>query len=70
MSKNDKNKKFSGSSEFIKIIDLAVHESVDSITIEYDDDGLEVCYWTGITGIADIFIDRDYEEVLIEYICH
>ena len=68
MSKTDKNKKYSELSEFIKIIDLAVHESADSITIQYDDDGLEVCYWIGTTGIADVFVDRDYEEILIEYI--
>ena len=67
MNKNDKNKKYSGSSEFIKIIDLAVHEGADSITIEYDD-GLEVCNWIGNTGIADVFVDRDFDKELIGYI--
>jgi hypothetical protein len=67
MGKNDKNKKYSGSSEFIKIIDLAVHEGADSITIEYDD-GLEVCNWIGNAGIADVFVDRDFEKELIGYI--
>ena len=66
--KMQKNKKYLDSSEFSKIMDHAVYEGADSITIEYDDDGLEVCYWFGTTGIADVFVDRDYEEKLIEYI--
>lgn len=68
MKKSDKNKKYSESSEFIKIIDQAVHEGADSVTIEYDDDGLEVCNWIGATGIADVFVDRDFEKNLIGYI--
>ena len=64
----DKSKKCLGSSEFRKIIDKAVYEGADSITIEYDDDGLEDCYWIGITGIADVFVDRDFEKELIGYI--
>jgi hypothetical protein len=68
MQQNDKNKEYLGSSEFSKIIDQAVYEGANSITIQYDDDGLEVCYWIGPTGIADVFVDRDYEEKLIEYI--
>ena len=67
MSKTDKNKKYTGSSEFIKIIELAVHEGADSITIEYND-GLEVCNWIGTIGIADVFVDRDFEKELIGYI--
>jgi hypothetical protein len=67
MSKTDKNKKYTGSSEFIKIIELAVHEGADSITMEYND-GLRVCNWIGTVSIADVFVDPDYEKELIGYI--
>jgi len=62
------NKKHKGLSEFIKIIELAIHEGADSVTIEYDDEGLEVCNWIGTLGIGEILVGRDAEHNLIEYI--
>jgi len=64
------NKKHKGLSEFIKIIKLAIHEGADSVTIEYDDQGLEVCNWIDTLGIGEILVDRDAEQNLIEYIIH
>jgi len=68
MKKSDKNKKYCGSSEFLKIIELAIYEGADSVTIEYDDTGLEVCNWIGSLGIGEIIVGRDIEQNLIEYI--
>ncbi len=62
------NKKHKGLSEFIKIIELAIHEDADSVTIEYDDEGLEICNWIGTLGIGEILVDRDVEQNLIQYI--
>jgi len=68
MRKSYRNKKHKGSSEFIKIIKLAIYEGADSVTIEYDDEGLEVCNWIGTFGIGEILVDRDVEQNLIQYI--
>ena len=68
MRKSCRNKKHKGSSEFIKIIKLAMYEDADSVTIEYDDEGLEVCNWIGTLGIGEILVGRDAEHNLSEYI--
>lgn len=68
MTRSTKNKGHKGSSEFLKIIELAIYEGADSVTIEYDDNGLEVCNWIGSLGIGEILVGRDIEQNLIEYI--
>jgi hypothetical protein len=49
--KNDAYKKLE------QIIEKAIKSEVDSITLEYVDEGLEVCFICGNTGIGDVIAD-------------
>lgn len=53
---------------FVKIIEQAIHEGADTVTIEYDDGGLEVCNWVGTLGIGEVLVGHDIEQNLIGYI--
>ena len=56
------------SSEFIEIVKQAIHLEADSVTIEYCDDGLEICCRYGTLSICDVLVDRDIEQHLLNYI--
>lgn len=54
-SKDDKHK---AQEKLQQILEEAINIGADSIELEYDDGGLEVCYMLGNTGFGTILADR------------
>jgi hypothetical protein len=51
-----------------QIIEKAINANADSITLEYADGGLEICYMLGNTGTGDFLVDRALERGIIKLI--
>jgi hypothetical protein len=68
MMKNSTCNNHKKPSEFIEIVKQAIHLEADSVTIEYCDDGLEICCRYGTLSICDVLVDRYIEQHLLDYI--
>jgi hypothetical protein len=64
---NDKNKG-TGLEKLIQVLEEAMNSGADSVSLEYEDNGLEVCYMFGNVGIGAVLIDRDLEAEVVGHI--
>jgi hypothetical protein len=61
----DDTRKDKASERLQQILEQAVDGGADSIQLEYVEDGLEVCYMFGSTGIGDVLSDHTLASEII-----
>jgi hypothetical protein len=57
-----------GLQKLTQVLEEAMNSGADSVSLEYEDNGLEVCYMFGNVGIGAVLIDRDLEAEVVGYI--
>jgi len=54
--------------KFTEILENAVEAGADSVTLEYETEGIEVCYMFGNMGLGAVLIDQELESEVVGYI--
>jgi len=63
-----KRNRENGLRKLTEILQKAVDDGADSVHLEYESGGMEVCFMFGHVGVGAVLIDRALEKAVVGYI--